>query len=247
VPSNDATAGAASARPAGSAASSNGANNRLYYPTGERDTSMLLLERTGPAQVRVGKPYDYQITVTNLTNTPLRGVTVQEMLPGFFAVSGDAAAAKTDAARTDAAKADADAAARDMAAHKEGGGAAMVQHTYVIGELGPKESRTINLRGTPSQAGQLNACTSVTCNPTLRTAALITNPQMRLTKESIGSATSARSRPSATPSPMPEPATSPTCESRTNFPRAWSPRAVPPAASPSRSERSRKDNPKPPT
>ena len=179
-------------------------NSRLYYPTGEQETSMLLLERKAQAQPRVGKPYNYQIIVTNLTNTPLRGVTVQEMLPTSFAVGGETTAAKTDAAAgaalaaaiTDTPKDDASQAgasdmpkpapdmSKTMAMGKD---SAMAQHTHVIGELGPKESRTIDLNGVPSQAGPMNTCTMVTCSPTLCTACTVINPQLRISKQSLGS------------------------------------------------------------
>jgi uncharacterized repeat protein (TIGR01451 family) len=61
-------------------------------------------------------------------------------------------------------------------------------HTYNIGELGPHESRTITVTGTPSQAGKLDSCTSVIYNPTLCTTAMVTNPQMKILKEAVGSA-----------------------------------------------------------
>ena len=52
----------------------------LAYPTGDRASSSILLEKAGPAEVRVGQPYEYTITVTNLTDAPLSGVTVFESL-----------------------------------------------------------------------------------------------------------------------------------------------------------------------
>lgn len=182
-------AGASTAAPAPAPApvmTSASGTDRLFYPTGQRETSMLLLERTGPAKVRVGKPYDYQITVTNLTNSPLHGVTVQELLPASFAVreassSGDSAEAKPAAAAVEGSA----ASDKPKDAHAD---SSRAPRTHMIGELGPRESRTINLSGVPSEAGPINACTSVTCNPTLCTAALAINPQMRLSREAIGSA-----------------------------------------------------------
>src|SRR5687767_337421 len=50
----------------------------LAYPTGERETSVLLLEVDTPQQVRVGRPYNYSVRVTNLTDTPLHGVQVRD-------------------------------------------------------------------------------------------------------------------------------------------------------------------------
>src|SRR3712207_7887219 len=40
----------------------------LAFPTGDRATSIVLLEATGPEQVRLGQPYNYNLRVTNLTD-----------------------------------------------------------------------------------------------------------------------------------------------------------------------------------
>ncbi len=53
----------------------------LAYPTGEKDTSALLIEKITPREVRANQPYEYQIRVTNLTDQPLTGVTVLESFP----------------------------------------------------------------------------------------------------------------------------------------------------------------------
>lgn len=212
--------------------------NKMYYPTGDASSSVILIEKTGPAQVRLGKEYTYQIKVTNLTDAPLHGVTVQETLPGSFTVSKSSASANGSPSGASAAAsgsssngssaaatgtesgaeaqpaaatiggtengataqpsdhanhnaANANNATADHAADNANAGAmaAGTPHSYSIGELGPKESRTITVTGTPSQAGALNSCTSVTYNPTLCTTAMVTNPQMKITKEAVGSAT----------------------------------------------------------
>src|SRR5690242_10528687 len=51
----------------------------LAYPTGDRRTSVLLLEATGPGQVRVGQQYNYTVRVTNLTDTPLHDVAIRNL------------------------------------------------------------------------------------------------------------------------------------------------------------------------
>src|SRR3954452_2359710 len=51
----------------------------LAYPTGDRRTSALLLEATGPGQVRVGQQYNYTLRVTNLTDTPLHDVAIRNL------------------------------------------------------------------------------------------------------------------------------------------------------------------------
>src|SRR4051794_38950560 len=56
--------------------SGEGTRVSLAYPTGNRATSAILIERISPAEVRLGQPYEYQIKVTNLTNSTLSGVVV---------------------------------------------------------------------------------------------------------------------------------------------------------------------------
>src|SRR6266581_1166805 len=59
----------------------------LAYPTGNRSTSAVLVERMSPPEVRLGEAYEYQIKVTNLTNATLSGVIVREKLPTDFAIT----------------------------------------------------------------------------------------------------------------------------------------------------------------
>ena len=53
----------------------------LAFPTGDRATSIVLLEATGPEQVRLGQPYNYNLRVTNLTDAPLNDVRVERLTP----------------------------------------------------------------------------------------------------------------------------------------------------------------------
>lgn len=61
----------------------------LAYPTGDRGTSVILLEKKFPTQARLGQIYKYQITVTNLKEWPIAGVVVREDFPPSFAVAKD--------------------------------------------------------------------------------------------------------------------------------------------------------------
>src|SRR5262249_31331129 len=56
APSEEAYTAAATVPPAAAAPAAAAAmTNRMYFPTGDESSSVLLLEKTGPAQVRVGK------------------------------------------------------------------------------------------------------------------------------------------------------------------------------------------------
>ncbi|MBP7933592.1 MAG: DUF11 domain-containing protein [Phycisphaerae bacterium] len=54
------------------------------FPTGDRATSVILLERTAPVEVRRGQSFNYEITLTNLTRGDLGEVTLTELLPKSF-------------------------------------------------------------------------------------------------------------------------------------------------------------------
>lgn len=131
------------------------AQHVLAYPTGERESSVLLVEKLQPQEVRLNRPYEYQIRVTNLTDQNLGGVVLREQLPGTFEV-----------ARTDP--------------PAQPGPEGISQ--YTIGELGPRQSRTITISGRPTQVGAIDTCTSVTYNPTLCVSTNVVNPILRLTK-----------------------------------------------------------------
>lgn len=59
----------------------------LAYPTGNRETSALWVEKCAPAQVVAGQEFDYTIKVTNLTDMTLSEVRVTEQMPAGFKVS----------------------------------------------------------------------------------------------------------------------------------------------------------------
>ncbi len=54
----------------------------MAVPTGDRSTSVLLLERTAPAEVTLGKTYEYTIDVINLTDCALDSVIITDRLTG---------------------------------------------------------------------------------------------------------------------------------------------------------------------
>ncbi len=58
------------------------------FPTGNRGTSVVLLERMTPAEVRVGSEYTYTIRLTNLTPLELGSVSLTETVGSGLQVSG---------------------------------------------------------------------------------------------------------------------------------------------------------------
>ena len=54
------------------------------YPTGDKRTSAIMVERGTPAVVHANKPYEYMIRVTNLTDHKLEEVVVTDASEGNF-------------------------------------------------------------------------------------------------------------------------------------------------------------------
>lgn len=110
---------------------------QMAFPTGNRNSSDLLVEQIGPQQVRVGQPYNYQVRVTNLTDQTLTGVVLHQRIPEDFRLAENAGARSDD------------------------GG----QARFDVGDLGPKQSKTMQMSGTPSKPGTLDTCLSAQYNP----------------------------------------------------------------------------------
>ena len=62
----------------------------MAYPTGDRSSSVVLLEKVTPRTAEIGHPFDYFIEVTNLTALNLTGVTVTDQLSPLFEVASSA-------------------------------------------------------------------------------------------------------------------------------------------------------------
>src|SRR5687767_10891016 len=127
----------------------------LAYPTGNRNTSALLIERLSPAEVRMGESYEYQIKVTNLTNATLADVVVREKLPADFNI--------TRAEPT--------------------GRAEQGVQTFDLGDLPPKQSKMVRVSATPQKPGNLDNCVTVTYTPTLCTTTTVINPMLKIVKQ----------------------------------------------------------------
>jgi uncharacterized repeat protein (TIGR01451 family) len=232
----------------------------LAYPTGDPGTSVILLEKRFPAQARLGKPYVYELKVTNLKDYPIAGVTVKEEFPASFTAqpaevpgpTGDAAPAVTpppvapaaadyipsnatgnaaepfDAtrpanpagspsgpttpptSRPDASPTPVDPAAvpaqrpdapppevryvpgtgyvRDIsgtwwatAARPERRG--VIAREFLVGQLDPRQSRTIPVGGRSDELGKLDTRTIVTYTPVLAGGTDVINPILKLVRE----------------------------------------------------------------
>jgi uncharacterized repeat protein (TIGR01451 family) len=126
------------AAPASTAAAPKAGSTSAYFPSGKVEGSGLLLEKTAPAEVLAGQPYQYSYKVSNLTDATLENVVVSDRVGSDFAAT------------------DSDPKAATMT----GGNA-----TWTLGSLGPKESKTITVSGSSPDEGVVTTCGSATYNP----------------------------------------------------------------------------------
>lgn len=126
---------------------------RLAYPTGEAATSAVLLEKSMPAEVISGKPYEYELKVTNISKLKLDGVEVAEAIPAALKITETAGGTM-----------------RDGALH------------FNVGNLAPGESKTMRLGATAGSTGQVGTCASVSYNTTLCLATNVVAPAIKLVK-----------------------------------------------------------------
>jgi len=123
------------------------------YPTGEKSTSMILLEKVFPSQVGLGEPFDYQIKVTNLTDLDVDDVVVKDSLPANYKL--ESSTPKTSSVA---------------------GGDAQ----WALGSLAPRASKTINVKGTATSVATLNSCAEVTYKSALCSAIKVVEPKLKL-------------------------------------------------------------------
>ena len=96
--------------------------------------SVLRLDRSMPAEVRINVPFDYTLKVTNTTENPVRDVVVTESLPANFKVQSS-----------------------DPESQRDGD-----KLVWTVGSLDPKASREMRISGLATAADNLKPCATVT-------------------------------------------------------------------------------------
>ena len=127
--------------------------SEVYYPSGDRRTSALLLERTVPVEVRLGETYDYEIKLTNITNADIGDMTLEERVPSAFKVN--------------------------TTTPKATGGSTL---QWTLGTLGSKASKVFRINGAATSTGELRYCATVTFTTEMCSTNRIVQPQLALSK-----------------------------------------------------------------
>lgn len=126
----------------------------MAFPTGDVRSSAVLVNQVMPTKVRANTPYDFEIHVTNLTGATLQNVLVDGQSFDNLSVNSS-----------------------DPAATRGGAGA-----QWLLGNMGPCETRVIKVKGTASKTGNSGNCVTVSYNNVLCSRTEVVEPALQLTK-----------------------------------------------------------------
>ena len=127
----------------------------MAFPTGLRESSGLLIEKTVPAEVLAGQKFDYAYKVINLTDYPIQMVTLTDRVSHNFTAS------EADPKPADS---------RDGVA------------TWQLGTLGPKETKIIHVKGSSAEEGSVTTCGWATYSPLLCEDVRVVKANLQLVK-----------------------------------------------------------------
>ncbi|MBL0927948.1 MAG: DUF11 domain-containing protein [Phycisphaerales bacterium] len=130
--------------------------NSMFFPTGDRASSGLMVTSMAPAQVRAGQPYDYKILVQNITGGTLQNVIVGlENSSNMSIIESNPAASAAAGGRTQ----------------------------WSLGDLGAGQTREILVKARADKAGaDATNCLSAMYNNTLCSRTMVVEPALALTK-----------------------------------------------------------------
>jgi len=176
-----------------------GPNDTAFaFPTGDRGSSVVLLETDGPEQAIAGQPFSYKIKVKNLTDHMLENVVVTEQIPASLALNHSTPAFDGGAAgyeepvrptayeehrEPDIAR-DADSSDRQArATYGESYDRAVYGRTvsWRLGRFEPNETKIIEVSATAMDRGCLTHCARVTWDQMVCISTEIVKPELRLT------------------------------------------------------------------
>lgn len=124
-------------------------------PTGEVNSSVVLLETKTPAEVCVGEAVEYEMKVTNLTDRALDDVALTAQIPDNFSLQASAPQAQINTSRL---------------------------AKWELGQLPGRQSKSVKVRGIPTKAGPFVSCARVTYSPVCCISFVAVEPKLALQK-----------------------------------------------------------------
>lgn len=127
----------------------------MLYPTGDRNTSILSLDRNVPAEVRSGEEFRYELRLTNLTRLRIDEITLTEQFsPNFTARTITPTPGRTDAGRA----------------------------IWQIRSLAPGASETFQIVGSAT-SGEITNCATITFAAGVCSTTRVVDPRLVLHKQ----------------------------------------------------------------
>jgi uncharacterized repeat protein (TIGR01451 family) len=126
----------------------------MAFPTGNRATSAVLVERTMPIEIPVNKPFSYDIRITNLTEMTLRDVSISDECASNFEMNASEPAVST---------------------------ASATAPLWTLGDLAPRAVKVIKVTGTASATGSFTSCAKVTYNGQFCLTSSVVQPNLQVT------------------------------------------------------------------
>jgi len=130
----------------------------MAYPTGVVDSSSVLVEKVVPQEILVGAPYTIEYDIKNITDVALKDVVLTDAIGENFNIT-----------RTN-----------PVADEVDGNTA-----TWMIGDLGPRESRRIVINGTSAEEGYVNTCADLTFSPAFCETIRVVKGDLQLVKSAF--------------------------------------------------------------
>jgi len=127
------------------------------YPVVDKTNSVVLLEQSAPARVRLGQTFEYEIKVTNLVNVELTDVEVEEHLSSIFKFGKSEPAAKTSTTDKSLLK-------------------------WMLGSIVPKGSKVIKVTGVATAVGSITQCALVSYKMPSCFTIEVVKPELKLVK-----------------------------------------------------------------
>ncbi|WP_152054164.1 CARDB domain-containing protein [Tautonia marina] len=167
-------------------------NVDLYFPTGEQSSSLLMIRAQAPGEVRVGQPFEYQLTVRNLTdNLTLEDVRINHDETGDVSIEG-AQTQQQGQGQNQQGEArqarqrqgeQAQQRQRQQGQNQQGQRARRGNDGAVrIGELKPGETQTVRVRAIAESEGTAGVCFRVSYTPTVCLVTRFVKPDLEVTK-----------------------------------------------------------------
>lgn len=124
----------------------------MAFPTGDRATSVLWVERRMPAEVVLGQPFEYEICVTNISKLTVKDVVITDDCTNFN-VTGSTPNATRSAANG---------------------------LQWNLGNLAPGEKKCITVKGTATASGKVTTCAAVTFSSALCLETNVVQPAIKI-------------------------------------------------------------------